>query len=114
MFQKGVQSLTQSGWLGAYITTKTLNSYILKSLINIHFQNSSMSHKTYYKCIFLSDFMENDILWDFYANKQGKLPVYGTVFVYIGGLYDSQATNRSAGSSRTESALSSIGRLGDI
>jgi hypothetical protein len=64
--------------------------------------------------LFKAILWENGILCDFYANKQGKLPVYGTVFVYIGGLYDSQATNRSAGSSRTESALSSIGRLGDI
>jgi hypothetical protein len=49
-----------------------------------------MPHKTSYKYIFLSDF---------YVNKYGKLRVYGTSFVYtwqLGGIYDSQATNRSA------------------
>jgi hypothetical protein len=46
--------------------------------------------------IFLGDFWKNSIFSELYVNKYGKLRVYGAVFVYkawLGGLYDSQATN---------------------
>jgi hypothetical protein len=58
-----------------------------------------MHHKTSYKCISLSDFKETATFsFDFCVNNYGELPFYCTIFVYsgfLGGSYDSQATNKS-------------------
>ncbi len=57
-----------------------------------------MTHKTSVSISFLRVYRKNGIFSVFYFNKYGKLPVYGAVFVFfsrLGGLYNSQATNRN-------------------
>jgi hypothetical protein len=58
-----------------------------------------MPHKTSCKYFLLCNFMENSIFSDFYGNKYGKPPVivpFLSIPGRLGGLNDSQATNRSA------------------